>query len=187
MKDRSSIGVGHHYEIGALADVGGNPIELHLLFVPECELTGGRPRSRGHRGEKAPIAFLPIRGSSATQLFSKKITNKGMSVQFPRVVRVFPARSLALFNRERSVRYSAGLNAVKDSVRPWDGQRIQQRSKRLIVSEAKVARNTPRSRCSSTQHSRSSDLSTTLCASLIASRASEVQSARYKASAFILR
>ena len=41
-----------------------------------------------------------------------------MSVQFPRVVRVFPARSLALFNRERSVRYSAGLNAVKDSVRP---------------------------------------------------------------------
>jgi len=51
-----------------------------------------------------------------------------MSVQFPRVVRVFPARSLALFNRERSVRYSAGLNAVKDSVRPGDGQRIQQRS-----------------------------------------------------------
>src|SRR5271165_5203233 len=57
-----------------------------------------------------------------------------MSVQFPRVVRVFPARSLALFNRERSVRYSAGLNAVKDSVRPGDGQRIQQRSKRLIVT-----------------------------------------------------
>ena len=136
MKDRSSIGVGHHYEIGGSCRcLGGNPIELHLLFVPECELTG-RPRSRGHRGEQAPIAFLPIRGSSATQLFSKKITNKGMSVQFPRVVRVFPARSLALFNRERSVRYSAGLNAVKDSVRPGDGQRIQQRSKRLIVSGA---------------------------------------------------
>src|SRR5271169_6491123 len=117
MKDRSSIGVGHRSRSGALADVGGNPIELHLLFVPECELTG-RPRSRCHRGEQAPIAFLPIRGSSATQLFSKKITNKGMSVQFPRVVRVFPARSLALFNRERSVRYSAGLNAVKDWVRP---------------------------------------------------------------------
>ena len=91
------------------------------MFVPECELTG-RPRSRGHRGEQARIAFLPIRGSSATQLFSKKITNKGMSVQFPRVVRVFPARSLALFNRERGVRYSAGLNAVKDSVRPGDVQ-----------------------------------------------------------------
>ena len=29
---------------------GGNPIELHLLFVPECELTG-RHRSRGHRGD----------------------------------------------------------------------------------------------------------------------------------------
>jgi hypothetical protein len=41
-----------------------------------------------------------------------------MSVQFPRVVRIFPARSLAIFNRERSVRYSAGLNAVKDWVRP---------------------------------------------------------------------
>ena len=81
---------------------------------------------------EAPIAFLPSRVSSATQLFSKKITNKGMSVQFPRVVRVFPARSLALFNRERSVRYSAGLNAVKDSVRPGDGQRIQQRSKRVF-------------------------------------------------------
>ena len=106
---------GSSCEIGGSCrcQLGGNPIELHLLFVPECELTG----SRGHRGEQAPIAFLPIRGSSATQLFSKKITNKGMSVKFPRVVRV-PARSLAHFHRERSVRYSAGLNTVKDSVRP---------------------------------------------------------------------
>ena len=38
---------------------------------------------------EAPIAFLPSRGSSATQLFAKKFTNKGMSVQFRWVVRVF--------------------------------------------------------------------------------------------------
>ena len=90
MKDRSSIGVGHHYEIGALADVGGNPIELHLLFVPECEINGApqEPRSPGRTGADRLLANP--RGSSATQLFSKKITNKGMSVQFPRVVRVFP-------------------------------------------------------------------------------------------------
>jgi hypothetical protein len=74
------------------------------------------PRSPGRTGADRLLAN-PC-GSSATQLFSKKITNKGMSVQFPRVVRIFPARSLAIFNRERSVRYSAGLNAVKDWVRP---------------------------------------------------------------------
>ena len=55
----------------------------------------------------------------------------------------------------------------------------------IWVSSAPIAaRNTPRSRCSSAHHQRSSDLSTSASASFIASRASEVRSARCKASAF---
>ena len=37
----------------------GNQIELRLLFVPECELTG-RPRSRGHRGEQIEALGVPV-------------------------------------------------------------------------------------------------------------------------------
>jgi hypothetical protein len=47
-----------------------------------------------------------------------------------------------------------------------------------------AVRNTPRSRCSSAHHQRSSDLSASACASLIASRASEIRCAMYRASAF---
>ena len=55
----------------------------------------------------------------------------------------------------------------------------------IWISSAPIAvRNTPRSRCSSAHHRRSSDLSTSVSASLIALRASEVRSARYNASAF---
>ena len=58
----------------------------------------------------------------------------------------------------------------------------------IWVSSAPIAvRNTPRSRCSSAHHQRSSDLSTSASASFIASRASEVRSARCKASAFSAR
>jgi hypothetical protein len=54
----------------------------------------------------------------------------------------------------------------------------------IWVSSAPIAaRNTPRSRCSSAHQKRSSDLSAIASASLIASRASEVRSARCKASA----
>ena len=87
------------------------------------------PRSPGRTGADCLPANPRFVGYAAVL---RKNHEQGMSVQFPRVVRVFPARSLALFNRERSVRYSAGLNAVKDSVRPGDGQRIQQRSKRVF-------------------------------------------------------
>jgi hypothetical protein len=57
MKDRSSIGVGRCCtRMGAFAvkNWGENPIELHLLFVPECELTGRRAKSRrpGSRGSR---------------------------------------------------------------------------------------------------------------------------------------
>src|SRR5271165_5611057 len=45
-----------------------------------------------------------------------------------------------------------------------------------------TARNTPRSRCSSAHHQRSSDLSTASSASVIASRASETRFAKNKAS-----
>src|SRR5260221_13157267 len=55
----------------------------------------------------------------------------------------------------------------------------------IWVSSAPIAaRNTPRSRCSSALHQRPSNLSATTSASRIASRASEVRSARCKASAF---
>jgi hypothetical protein len=51
-------------------------------------------------------------------------------------------------------------------------------------SSAPIAvRNTPRSRCSSTHHRRAPDLSTSASASFIASRASLVRFARWKASA----
>ena len=53
-----------------------------------------------------------------------------------------------------------------------------------VSSAPKAARNTPRSRCSSAHQQRCSNLSTSASASLIASRASEVRSARCKASAF---
>jgi Domain of unknown function (DUF4158) len=50
-----------------------------------------------------------------------------------------------------------------------------------------AARNTPRSRCSSAHQPRSPDLSTNVSASLIAPRASKVQSERCKASPFRIR
>src|SRR5258707_4941096 len=51
----------------------------------------------------------------------------------------------------------------------------------------KVARNTPRSRCSSALHQRPSNLSASASASLIASRASEERCAKCKASALSAR
>jgi hypothetical protein len=58
----------------------------------------------------------------------------------------------------------------------------------ICVSSAPIAaRNTPRSRCSSADHQRSSDLSPNASASLIASRDSVVRPARCKTSAFRTR
>src|SRR5271165_5032228 len=55
----------------------------------------------------------------------------------------------------------------------------------ISVSLAPVAvRNTPRSRCNSADHQRTSNFSTNPSASLIASRASNVRFAKYKAPAF---
>src|SRR5271165_5062764 len=56
-----------------------------------------------------------------------------------------------------------------------------------VSSAPKVARNTPRSRCSSEKYQRCSNLSATACASFIASRASEVRFARCNASALSAR
>ena len=54
-------------------------------------------------------------------------------------------------------------------------------------SAPKVARNTARSQCSSADHQSCSNLSASASASIIASRASEVRSAKYNASAFRTR
>ena len=51
--------------------------------------------------------------------------------------------------------------------------------------ESMAARNTPRSRCSRAQETRCSNLSASASASLIAVRASEVRSARYKPQPFV--
>jgi hypothetical protein len=56
-----------------------------------------------------------------------------------------------------------------------------------VSSAPKAARNTPRSRCSSAHHQRSSDISACLSASFIASSASGMRFARYKVSAFSAR
>jgi hypothetical protein len=52
------------------------------------------------------------------------------------VVRVFHRQEPAFLNRERSVRHSAGLNAVKDSVRSGMAGGFSRISKSLIDSWA---------------------------------------------------
>jgi hypothetical protein len=45
MKERSSIGLGYYCTRSGGSrryKLGGKPIELHLLFVPECKLAGRR-------------------------------------------------------------------------------------------------------------------------------------------------
>jgi len=80
---------------------------------------------------------------------------------------------------ERVISYTQGKTGRKVVVP------IHPRLASICVSSAPMAaRNTPRSRCSSAHHQRSSNLSTSASACPIASRASEVRSARCKASAF---
>ena len=58
MKERSSIGVGHScMRSGAFVanDEGGNPIELHLSFVPECELTERRVKNATLQEPRSPL------------------------------------------------------------------------------------------------------------------------------------
>src|ERR1700676_5463272 len=79
MKDRSSIGVGRCCtRMGAFAVKcwGGNPIELHLLFVPECELTGRRAKSRRPRSWRSRERENPLSSNqdrpTARQSISKR-------------------------------------------------------------------------------------------------------------------
>ena len=85
---------------------------------------------------KAPIALLLSRGSSATQLFAKQISNKGMSVQFPPGSPGLPPPGAwpSLIGKGASATPPGSTPLRTRSGQGWP--RIQQRSKRLIVSGA---------------------------------------------------
>jgi hypothetical protein len=71
-------------QTGIAAADNGQEKRLHL---PEAFRKVGRKRSIIL--EKPPVAFLPCFGSLALKLFAKVFTNERMSIETPRIMRIF--------------------------------------------------------------------------------------------------
>jgi hypothetical protein len=92
MEERSSIGGGSSlHEIGAHADTskGESPIELHLLFVPDCELNGAPRQKRGAPGaavsEEENLGSQKDRQANGQSIFSAQPGGTVRSAHSPEV------------------------------------------------------------------------------------------------------
>jgi hypothetical protein len=84
MEERSSIGGGQHCKRSGLLQIrarGESPIELHLLFVPECELSGAPRQKRGAPGaavtKEKKLGIQKDRQAKGESIFKRLARRKG--------------------------------------------------------------------------------------------------------------